>query len=113
MDVKDLESLDCPYCQTILEFTRKFLISIDPVDRRKFIKVVSDSRDTFVKFVNLVDNFTRDSKTFKTLTKIHTWGFKNRVKYKKIYMEVVNSDQEDVVEAKTSFNPDDYLLGDL
>ncbi len=112
MDVKDLDSLECPVCQTCLDFMRKFLISVDPHDRRKFIKFLSGSIDTYVKYINFVDLFKRTSKTFKTLTTIHMWAFNNRKKYKALYYKIVDGDNDElgIVTGQQSFNPDEYFI---
>ena len=115
MDVKDLDSLECPVCKTILEFTRKFLVSVDPFERRKYIKFLSSSIDTYVKYINFVDMFKRDSKTFKTLTGIHIWALHNHKKYKTLYFKIVDGDNDKlgIINGQHILNPDEYLLGKL
>jgi len=111
MDVKDLDTLECQVCQTVIEKKKKFLVSIDPFDRRKYIKFLSGSKDIFIKYVIFVDHFDRRSQAFKRLTAVHVWGLRNRKKYKAIYHKVIRDDKN-IPQSKTVFNPDEYLKGE-
>ncbi len=112
MDIKDLDSLECPVCQTVIKFAKKFLVSIDPFERRQFIRLLSASEDIFIEYINFIDHFDRRSQAFKILTVVHIWGLRNRKKYKALYHKIARENSDLLIRSKTCFNPDEYLQGE-
>ena len=106
-------NLDCPVCNKVMEFGKKFIISIEESDKKEFIKLVSESRDSFIKFINFADTFTRKSEAFKMFGRIHVWGLNSNKKYSEIYYDIANGNNEGIINSERSFDPDPYLKGEL
>lgn len=103
------ELLECPVSRKTLEFAKKFIENVDPTEKQEFLDFASESDDTFVKMINCVGYFTRDSQSFQILTSVHTWGMKNDPDYKMTYQKISNGDREDIIDQQETFNPDEFL----
>lgn len=75
----------------LLTFAKEFqgTFRIPAKELKKVVDYMTQSLDVFTRFISLVDCFPRQSKAFKTYTKIHLWGLKNEAEYKKLYHYVV------------------------
>ena len=81
--------------QKIIKFINDF-INKEPSDQdlNLFGDLITESDEKYITFVIFVDCFNRQSKSFKLITKYHTWLRDNHTKYSQYFKRIIDHDKK-------------------